>query len=457
MANFETAERELEALGYRQELKRSLSLTDLVVYGLIFIGPTAPFTVYGFVYNASHGMPALVYAVGLVAMTFTALSYLTMSRAFPLSGSVYAYVARGAGPFAGFLAGWAILLDYILLPTLSYVIAATVLHVLFPVLPKIPLILGFIVAITAVNLAGLEAAVWVNRLLLLAQVAVLVAFLGFGGWALAHGVGGAHLSLAPLVQLEAISPSLIFGALSLAVLSFLGFDAVSTLAEEAKGGARAVGVATLLSLTLAAALFIGQTYLASLFVLGHPRFADGDEAATAFLVVSETIGGPRFRLAVSVGGMALGALAGAGVAQAAAARILYSMGRDGQMPRFLAHVSGARKIPDRGVLLIAGITIVTGLFFSERLEQLTSLVTFGALAGFMALHVSVILHFRAGANGGSLWRHLIAPVLGAAIIGYVLVNADPMAKLGGLIWLGLGVVVASWLRWRGRSLALRDV
>ena len=84
-------------------------------------------------------------------------------------------------------------------------------------------------------------------------------------------------------------------------------------------------------------------------------------------------------------------------------------------------------------------------------------MTFGALAGFMALHVSVILHFRVGANGGSLWRHLIAPVLGAAIIGYVLVNADPMAKLGGLIWLGLGVVVASWLRWRGRSLALRDV
>nr|WP_297511389.1 amino acid permease [uncultured Caulobacter sp.] len=173
--------------------------------------------------------------------------------------------------------------------------------------------------------------------------------------------------------------------------------------------------------------------------------------------MSETIGGPGFRLAISLGGMALGALAGAGVAQASAARILYSMGRDGQMPRFLAHVSGARKIPDRGVLLIAGITTVTGLLFSERLEQLTSLVTFGALAGFLALHVSVILYFRAGLNGGSLWRHLIAPVLGAVIIGYVLLNADPMAKLGGLVWLGLGVAVALWLRWRGRSLALQEV
>jgi len=82
----DAAAAELEALGYRQELKRSLSLFDLVVWGLLFIGPIAPFSVFGFVYNASHGMPAMVYAVGLVAMLFTALSYMAMGREFPLSG-----------------------------------------------------------------------------------------------------------------------------------------------------------------------------------------------------------------------------------------------------------------------------------------------------------------------------------------------------------------------------------
>ena len=334
-------EAELEALGYRQELKRSLSLTDLVVYGLVLIGPIAPFQVFGFVYNASHGMPPIVYAVGLVAMVFTAFSYMTMSHEVPAAGSVYAYVARGVGETAGFLAGWAILLDYILLPTLTYVGTATILHVLFPILPKIPMILGFIAAITWVNLAGLQTATWVNRAFLVIQVAILVLFFVLAGIGLAQGTAGAHPSATPLFQPGVISPQLIFGALSLAVLSFLGFDAISTLAEEAKGGSRHVGAATLLSLVLAAVLFMAQTYMASLFILGHPPFAEGDAAATAFLVVAEEIGGQPFRFLVSLGGLALGGLACAVVAQAATARILYSMGRDGQLPRWLAHIRRA--------------------------------------------------------------------------------------------------------------------
>ncbi|HEY0436665.1 MAG TPA: APC family permease, partial [Phenylobacterium sp.] len=421
------AQAELEALGYRQELKRSLSLMDLVVYGLVFIGPIAPFTVFGFVYNASHGMPPIVYAVGLVAMVFTALSYMTMSHEVPAAGSVYAYVARGMGETAGFLAGWAILLDYILLPTLTYVGTATIIHVLFPVLPKVPMILSFIVAITWVNLAGLETATWVNRALLVTAIVILVLFFVLGGIGLARGTAGAHVSAAPLFQPDIISPKLIFGALSLAVLSFLGFDAISTLAEEARGGSRHVGAATLLSLVLAAVLFMAQTYVASLFVLGHAPFAEGDAAATAFLVVAEEIGGQPFRFLVSLGGLALGSLAGAVVAQAATARILYSMGRDGQLPRWLAHISGGRRVPDRAVMLIAAITVVTGLAFSERLQLLTSLVTFGALVGFLALHVSVLVHFRGGRRSGNLLRHLVSPILGFMVVAYVLWNADRAA------------------------------
>jgi amino acid transporter len=254
--------------------------------------------------------------------------------------------------------------------------------VLFPVLPKAPMILSFIVAITWVNLAGLQAATWVNRTLLIVQVAILVLFFVLGALGLAAGTAGAHLSAAPLFQPEVISPQLIFGALSLAVLSFLGFDAISTLAEEAKGGSRHVGAATLLSLVLAAVLFMAQTYLAGLFVLGHAPFAEGDAAATAFLVVAEEIGGQPFRFLVSLAGLALGALAGAVVAQAATARILYGMGRDGQLPARLAHVSGRRRVPDRATLLIAAVTVVTSLAFAERLQLLTSLVTFGALVGF---------------------------------------------------------------------------
>jgi amino acid transporter len=95
----------LEAFGYRQELRRSLGLRDLLIYGLIFIVPIAPFTVFGMVFNASRGMVPFIYLVGLVAMVFTALSYMAMSEAFPVAGSVYSYASRSMGEDAGFFAG----------------------------------------------------------------------------------------------------------------------------------------------------------------------------------------------------------------------------------------------------------------------------------------------------------------------------------------------------------------
>src|SRR6201991_899107 len=118
----------VEEFGYRQELKRSLSFTDLLVYGLIFMVAIAPFGIFGSVFQASGGMVALAYAVGMLAMAFTAASYAQMARAFPMAGSVYAYAGRGIAQPVGFLAGWAILLDYVLVPSLLYLVAAVAMH-----------------------------------------------------------------------------------------------------------------------------------------------------------------------------------------------------------------------------------------------------------------------------------------------------------------------------------------
>ena len=126
---------DLAKFGYDAELRRSLSLGDLLVYGLVFMVPIAPFAIFGIVFNASKGMVALTYVIGLVAMIFTALSYRSMSEAFPVAGSVYAYAGRGLHPSAGFLAGWAILLDYLLVPTLCYVVGAVAIHTVLPAIP----------------------------------------------------------------------------------------------------------------------------------------------------------------------------------------------------------------------------------------------------------------------------------------------------------------------------------
>ena len=430
---------DVEAFGYKQELKRSLSLFDLLVYGLVFIVPGAPIAVFGIVYNASKGMVPLVYFIGLIAMLFTALSYMSMSRAFPVAGSVYTYAARSIGAWAGFAAGWAMLLDYLLIPTLTYVVCAIAMHATWPAVPEPVWVVSLISISTAVNYFGIETTARTNFILLMLELVILAIFMVMGIVALGHGAAGAHVALAPLFNPAVLTPGLIFGALSLAVLSFLGFDAISTLSEEAKDGPSAIGRATILSLCVCAFLFMAQTYLASLFVLGRISFATGAPTNEAFYNVAALIGGYWLKFLITVPGIVIGGIAGALSAQAATARLLFSMARDGRLPHTLAHVHPTRKVPERAVFLVAAVTLVLGTLMLDRLELLTSMVSFGALIGFLLLHVSVLTHFRRTENH-DWFRHIAAPAIGFAIITYVLWNAEANAKIAGGLWLAAGAV-----------------
>jgi amino acid transporter len=428
----------LETFGYKQELKRSLSLSDLLVYGLVFIVPGAPIAVFGIVFNASHGMVPLVYLVGLVAMLFTALSYMAMSRAFPVAGSVYSYAARSLGPTAGFIAGWAMLLDYLLLPALSYVVCAIAFYAMLPQVPKpvwVVLLLSFS---TVVNYFGIEITARTNFVMLALQLLILAVILIAGIGALAHHASGAHFSVTPFYNPVELTPGLVFGALSLAVLSFLGFDAISTLSEESRGGPATIARATILSLCISALLFVAQTYIASLFVLGRTSFAPGDATNAAFYNIAATIGGGWLKFLVAGPMILFGGIAGALTAQAATARLLFGMARDGRLPKALAHIDPARKVPERAIFLVAAITLVLGLFMVEKLELLTSMVSFGALVGFLLLHASVIAHFAWHQRSRDWLRHLLAPGIGILITGYVLWNAETNAKIAGGLWLLAG-------------------
>ncbi|MBV9418388.1 MAG: APC family permease [Alphaproteobacteria bacterium] len=445
----------IEAFGYKQELKRSLSLFDLLVYGLVFIVPGAPIAVFGIVFNASHGMVPLVYLVGLVAMLFTALSYMSMARAIPVAGSVYAYAGQGLGSFAGYIAGWAILLDYLLLPALNYVASAIALHATLPIVPAWAFVVVLLAIATVVNALGIETTARANFVMLGLQMTLMVITMSVTFWALAKGINGAHFSIRPFYQPAALTPSLIFGALSLAVLSFLGFDAISTLSEEAREGSHAVARATMWSLVLAAFLFVLQTYFLSLFALDKSSFAPGDPTNAASYDIATAIGGYWLKFLMTVPGTLFAGLTGALTAQAATARLLYSMARDGKLPRALAHV-GERKVPDRAIFLVAAVTLGLGTFLVDKLELLTSMVSFGALVGFLLLHVSVVAYFIVRQKSRNWWRHLIVPLIGLAIIGYVLLNAERNAQIAGVLWLIAGLGLYATLRFMGRSTALPD-
>jgi len=443
----------LEAFGYKQELKRSLTLFDLLVYGLVFIVPVAPVAVFGIVYNASKGMVPLIYTIGLVAMVFSALSYMSLSRVYPVAGSAYTYVSHTLGQVMGFFAGWAMLLDYLLLPTLTYVVCAIAVHASFPQVWQPLCVVALIALSTTLNYFGIETTARASLVLLVLQLILLAVFFVLGCLALAHGTAGAHLSLTPFFNPALLTPSLVFGALSLAVLSFLGFDAISTLSEEAKGGPPAISTATILSLCLSAVLFVAQTYLASLFVLGKTQFPPGAQTDEAFYTVAAIVGGGWFKFTLTVPGVLISGIAGALAAQAATARLLYSMARDGKLPHTLAHVNPVRKVPERAVLLVAGITLVLGVTMVDKLELLTSMVSFGALLGFLLVHAAVMVQFRRETQR-QWFRHVISPSVGFVIIGYVLWNAELNAKIAGGAWLAVGAALFFILKSLGRSTAL---
>ena len=427
--------------GYRQELKRALTLTDLLVYGLVLIAPTAPFPSFGIMYDASAGMVPLVYVIGLVAMFFTALSYMVMSREFPLAGSAYAYARGTLGETAGFIAGWAVVLDYLLTPALIYIAAAVAIDAVLPGIPLEVWAIGLLVFNTVVNLRGIDWVTRANKGLLLLQLAALGLFIVCALVALARGTAGAHLTVQPFYDGSRIAPAVVLGAVSIGVLNYLGFDAISTLAEETRGGVTLVGRATLLTLVVTAVLFIGQSYLASLFVLHQGAFGPGKPSYAAFYTIAGVIGGPWLKGVLSIAGVFLAGIASALTSQAAIARLLFSMARDGRLPRSFAHVDPQRQVPDRATLLVALVSVGLILFFAHRLELLLTVVSFGAMTGFLFVHVSVVRHFLWRKASRDWLRHLLAPVIGFVIIGFVMFNMSANAQRLGLTWIAVGVLI----------------
>ncbi|WP_411283331.1 APC family permease [Lapillicoccus sp.] len=445
------ADAELAEFGYKQELNRTLSTMDLLIYGLVFMVPIAPWAIYGVVFNQAQGMVPLVYLIGLVAMIFTALSYAQMSRAFPIAGSVYAYVGRGLNKHLGFLAGWTILLDYLLVPTLLYVFAAESMSGVLPAVPKPVWIVAFLLINTAVNYIGISFTAVVNRYFLAAELLFIVIFVVMAVLAVARGTNGARFTSTPLFDGAHFTPGLVATALSIAVLSFLGFDGIATLSEEAKGGRRAAGVAMISGLILVAVFFVAQTWLAGMLVPDTQTFAD-DKVNNAFFDIVASVSNHGWQIAfLLMNALAVG-IANAVAAQSATSRLLFSMSRDGRLPRFLSHVNPRTRVPERAILLVGALTLASGLFFVGQIGLISSLVNFGALTSFMLLHVSVVSYYAVRHHSRNVFLHWVSPVLGFLIIGFVLWNAEAAAKIGGVIWLALGVLVLLYYQRRGTGI-----
>jgi amino acid transporter len=422
-------------------LDRALGLRQLVVYGMIFMVPIAPMAVYGFVAQESHGMVPLVYVVGIVAMLFTALSYKRLSGEFPLAGSVYAYVQRGWHPYIGFLAGWMILADYLLVPALLYAFSASWLQGLLPMVPRWLWVLAFVGFNTAVNVVGIKLQARAHFLLLCIEIATLAVFFAAAIdfiFIAGHGAGG--WSIAPFFQPGHVNGSFIESATSIAVLSFLGFDAISTLSEEVRNPRSTVGNATVATLLLLGVIFIAQTYLAA---LAHPDYRSLD-ATLGFFQIGREIGGAWLYLLLIIVNVISAGIANALSAQLAISRILFSMGRDRALPgsEYLSRVHHRLKTPVNATVFVAALSIAAALLIPE--EAIVRLVNFGALSAFMLLNITVFVFFYLKQRRyRQVFSYLLFPALGLIIVAYVWKGFDRTTFLFGGAWLLVGAALGA--------------
>ncbi|MET7544454.1 APC family permease [Streptomyces sp. NBC_01724] len=438
----------------RATLRRTLGFRDLVVYGLLFIAPMAPVGVFGTLDAKSDGAVALVYLAATVVMGFTAFSYAQMVRVAPLAGSVFTYARKGLGEGPGFIAGWMAMLDYLLIPAVAYLFSGIAMNSLVPEVSRWVWTALAVVITTLLNLWGVRAAARVGFAVLAMEIVVLLVFLVSAVVVLVQD-GAQRGWWTPFTGDSGFSLQAVLGAVSVAVLSYLGFDAIASFAEEATGGSEKVARALLFCLVLAGVLFVAQGYLAALLepMTSADLAAEPARQGSAFYDTVDFAVGTWLHDLVAISkaiGAAFAALAG----QAAAGRLLFAMSREQRLPSLLARIDPRSGVPRAAILIAAAVTLVAAVWAARRddgLDHLVSVVDIGALTAFVLLHASVVGWFAVRRMDGppSWWRHVLVPVVGAGVLIAVILSATASAQVVGVCWLGVGLVVLAMQWGRG--------
>ncbi len=421
-------------------LRRILGVGGLVAFGLAYLVPLTVFTTFGAVTRITAGHLPMAYLVTTAAMVFTAISYALSVRASPSAGSAYAYTRAAFGQRLGFVTGWTLLLDYLLLPSLNYLIVGIYLHAQFPMVPAAAFVLAGIALVTILNIIGIDMVRTISLVLVAGQLLFAAVFVSL---AFVRADAGASL-IAPFYSPELAWPAIFAGAAVLC-LSFLGFDAVSTLSEEARDPRRTVPRAILLT-TLGGGFIFVMLSWASAMVL--PDWRSIEVSDSAGIEVMAPLGGSVL-VAVFLAAYISGCLASAVAAQASVSRILYAMGRDGVLPVQLGVLNARYRTPVRAILIVALVSLVS---LVVSLDALASIISFGALFAFSLVNLSVVKRFAIDDGrrmGRDFFLFAALPVVGFVLTAWLWASLSIQALLIGLGWMATGVVYQWWRLRRG--------
>lgn len=417
------------------EFKRVLGLWDLVFYGIVLIQPIAAVGLFGVAQQLSRGHMVTTILIAMFAMMLTAVSYGRMASVYPSAGSAYTYVSRGLDANLGFIAGWSMVLDYIIVPIVSTTYGALTLTRIVPFVPYAVWVLLLVMFTTGMNLRGIRSTAKWNIILLCAMCSVIGAFFFMAIRYLAlHGGTAALFSLAPIYNRPTFHLREVFTATSFAALTYIGFDGVTTLAEDVKNPRKNVLIATVLVCAITGVFSSLQIYLAARV---WPTYNNFPNVETAFLDVCGRAGGPWLFQAMAIT-LFVACVGSALTGQVGAARLLYGMGRDGVLPRrTFGRLAGGTNTPVFNLLLIGTITLCGSLTLSY--EHAAEVLNFGAFLAFMGVNAAVVKTFYVSKQDRNLFRDVLAPVAGLLFCAAIWWSLPVLAKWIGGGWLLMGV------------------
>lgn len=430
-------------------LKRTLSLGQLVVIGIILVQPTAPMPPFGAISVTSNGHAVTTILIAMAAMMLTAWSYGRMARLYPNAGSAYTYVGQEIHPLAGYLTGWSMLLDYVVNPLICTIWCARAVEDMLPVVPYAVTAVFFAILFTMMNLRGIQATARTNEVLAAVMGAVIVWMLIASARYIFHLPSlDASRFLTPFYDPSRFSVSAISTGTSVAVLTYIGFDGISTLSEEVKNPRRNILLATVLVCLIIGVLSAVEVYAAQVVWPGSVY----PDNVTAYMHVARRAGGEMLFEAIGLTLIVATIGSGAG-AQLAGARLLYGMGRDNALPRsFFGYIDPRRRVPSRNVILIGVICLLGSFLMSYQLGA--ELLNFGALIGFMGVNLSVLLRYYVRGENRRL-SYLIPPTLGFVVCFYLWFSLSTPARIAGAVWLVLGIAYGAWKTGGFRRAVLR--
>ncbi|MEM5016158.1 APC family permease [Metabacillus indicus] len=418
------------------ELKKSLNVSGVVFLGLAWMTPMIFFTVYGVAFEAADSLLAGAYVIAFLAIFFTAYSYSRMVKVYPISGSAYTYTKKAINPKMGFLVGWALLLDYIFSPIIACLTFGLFLNAQFPSVPVYVWIILLNLILALVNIIGIKSVARVSGFSVIFQIIFIILFCVFVAKDIVVGGDGMALfSLNPFYS-SGFSVSSIFSGAALICFCFLGFDAVTTMAEETVNPRKTIPKAIFIIVCIAAVLYISIAYLTK---VAYPSFMFENLDTASFELVQMVGGNLLSSLFTTV---LIVAIFTQGVSSVTSVtRFLFALGRESILPnKVFGYLHPKFKTPVANIIFV---TVISFFSIVINLETAVTFVSFGALTAFTFVNVSVIAHYYVRNKKRSLketFLYLIFPLVGACFIGWLLTLLEKQTLLIGAGWIVFGFV-----------------